>query len=547
MNLSPVELSNSLPALPLVGGQISILGGNYSQLSGGQLYTARFLANNASNASATLGGTQLSVRVPSGTTLDPNLPVLVRIQPGNPSPVLEVVGQWMPAPTSGSLTGPTTDLSGFSGSVLRAVIQQASNGQLSINVGGQSIPIQSSELSPGQSIFVRLAASNAATKQLIAETALGNATRAALPGNGISSLVQTSLARAEVVKVLPNGQFQVQVNGKNFSIEADPTLKVGSKFIAQLETTPEGTSLRLAAPEEVSPNEVATAILQDLPQRTSISSTLQNLFQSLSSLANSAGQNGSTPALLQQLQATISKLVGQPGSAPASQQLSQFVRDGGLQYEAKLAQLLTAGSAPAAALQAVATSDLKGQLLDILARTQSADAPGAGHVLPSQPINSDLQATVRAALDQIESQQALNVMAKAQGEPFQLQFPLSVGGTWTTMQLSVHPDDSRDSPTNSRSRGYNLLMHLDLTETGTTWVDARIAGQSIHAVVYVGNASSREQVRENLPALQESLQQLGFSRVQLDVQSVTDRPDGPDAKRFQCARDGNPRVGVTGG
>src|SRR5205814_82555 len=105
-------------------------------------------------------------------------------------------------------------------------------------------------------------------------------------------------------------------------------------------------------------------------------------------------------------------------------------------------------------------------------------------------------------------------------------------GPWPTLQLSVDPEEARPTAEETRPRGYDLLMHLDLTELGATWIDARIAGRQLHAVLYVESADGRQRARASLPSLEQTLQALGFDSVGLDVRSTAELPHGQAAERF---------------
>src|SRR5262249_12561562 len=65
-------------------------------------------------------------------------------------------------------------------------------------------------------------------------------------------------------------------------------------------------------------------------------------------------------------------------------------------------------------------------------------------------------------LSHIETQQALNVLARLHGEPYRLQIPFATAEGLATALLAVQPDNSGAEDDAGKERGYNVLFHLDL-------------------------------------------------------------------------------------
>jgi len=403
-----------------------------------------------------------------------------------------------------------------------AVAKQGSNGQVQIDLGGRSFPIQASNLSPGQTVLIRLASS-------VNLNSLSQSPPA--PSAPAASPARAPLTQAEVVASQPNGQYTIVASGKTINVLASEPLTVGTTVLGRIETTSNGPVLELDAPEEVSQSEVATAILQNSPQRSSLGDALQALLQGIPRLLTAAGDNPALTSSIERLGNSLSQLLSDNESSPSPQRLAQFVQDGGLQYEAKLARLSATEPAPEL-VQRVADGDLKGQLLSVLSSARSTQgADGDSHPLE----------LVRQALSQIEGQQAVNLVAKSAGEPYQIQMPLANPGAGNTLYLSVDKDDSQGSGRDGPSGGgFGLLMHLDLSETGATWIDAQIAGLNLKATLYVETPSGREAARASLSDLADSLHGLGFGNVLLDVRSTAELPRGEEAGRFHALESATP-------
>src|SRR5205823_5316263 len=131
----------------------------------------------------------------------------------------------------------------------------------------------------------------------------------------------------------------------------------------------------------------------------------------------------------------------------------------------------------------------------------------------------------QAALHGIESQQAANALAQANGTPYYLQVPFPDGGVWRTMRLSLEPQNQPDRPDADRAGRFRLFMHVPLTDLGETWIDAGLAGDKFRATIYLDSPAVRDRVRAALPDLHAELRADGFSEVLLDVRASSDLPE----------------------
>src|SRR5262249_16648222 len=141
---------------------------------------------------------------------------------------------------------------------------------------------------------------------------------------------------------------------------------------------------------------------------------------------------------LSRLQAFLQTLLNSEG-APDAEDIAHFVQDGGLHYEAKLAQIVQ-GQAPIS--NAIRTQDLKGLLLQVEHDLAGQPAPvrDSGVVVPTAASGVQLPRSPEAAgayanlmdhltshLGHLETQQAINLLAQLHGTPYQLQIPLYTG------------------------------------------------------------------------------------------------------------------------
>jgi hypothetical protein len=242
-------------------------------------------------------------------------------------------------------------------------------------------------------------------------------------------------------------------------------------------------------------------------------------------LVNASSPDAGTAmtALASRLRALIPQ--GQPYTA---QQLSTFVREGGLQYETRLARQAPAGSEAESA--SAVQEDVKGLVLQAIADSSHL-AGGASN--PTPALTQHLQA--------IEGQQTANLLALARGDPVLLQIPLlSSSGQASTMYMAVE-SDAQGSSKEGASPSYSLLMHLEMEQLGTVRIDAQFSQAGARIVFYVESDEGRARLQSELGSLREGLRDVGGTAL-LAVRRLQDLP-GQQRAAFQALVGGIPRSG----
>jgi hypothetical protein len=195
-----------------------------------------------------------------------------------------------------------------------------------------------------------------------------------------------------------------------------------------------------------------------------------------------------------------------------------------LQYEAKLARAVSEGGE---ALARVADTDVKGLLLRALRDLGQA---------PASPGTEALSAALARHLGNVETQQALNLLALLHGGMFQLQVPLSAGKDLTTAFLAVEPDAGQGRRREGTARGYNVLFLLDLEGLGRTRIDAHFTGEAVRVVFYLEQAEALGRVEAGFPAFGGLLRSLGYDDVLLAARPVAELPAEKRQKLEAIAR-----------
>jgi hypothetical protein len=398
------------------------------------------------------------------------------------------------------------------GVVVAASVQAVRNGQAVLDLDGRAVTVRGAiALTPGDVLNVRVAGGSSQMLELVAPQPKPQTGTSPPPTPAAPT--PPRVAVADVIARLPDGQFQVSIDGGEAVARSQQPLTPGGRYVVQVETTPTGTVLKPLPEAPDSPElakAVATAILRtDRPPP--IASNLPPLLRELEAVPpQPVAQTAAA-----EVKAAVRAITGEPGQPPTADTLRAAVSDGGQQFEAKLARAVAPdeptdpGRTPPAS-QPNAAPDLKGGLLKLLAAV-----PEFAAALPASA----------SVIDSIERQQAANVLAQQTGGPFVFQIPFPDGAHWRTLHLGVEPD--RDGPTDDTGRptGFRVMMHVPLTHLGETWVDAGSDGNTLRAVLYLSDAVARERLTSDLPDLQAELTSNGFATVLLDVRPASDLTD----------------------
>ncbi len=402
------------------------------------------------------------------------------------------------------VSGETPDL--FPGQRLTATVLAFHGQQALIDLQGVQTTLVTAlpGLKVGSELFMTVAQ---VAPKLLLEIAPGQANSSpALPPLAVGQEVS-----AAVVEQLPNGVVLIDLQGALLEAEAPDALPLGNTFSAWVEQIHPQLILRLLPGTEEEnradsvqhiQTEAARLLRARIAHHTTSAERLIELTQELTALMERSLQENMPPSLTR-LQEFIKTLLPDH-EPPTAERLAAFIRDGGLHYEAKLARLME--SNPQALSRAV-EEDLKGLLLQALHDLESAS-----------PQQTDT--TLVHHLEYIESQQAVNLLAQARGEPYRVQIPFYTAQGLTTAFLAIESDNDgqgewENGNAGAQEKGYTILFFLELEDFGQTRIEARIGKKSLWAAFYVDQGASVALLQQELPAFREILQSLGYEEVLL--------------------------------
>jgi len=330
------------------------------------------------------------------------------------------------------------------------------------------------------------------------------------------------LALVDVVSKQPDGKLQVQIDGEPALATSQQPLQAGQRYTLQVIRTPNG--LVLQPPPADSPETttaIASAILRGLPSKPpELGQSVKPLLQELATLSETAPKPMADAA--SSVKQVLRTMIPDTLRAPNATEVEAAIRDGGQQYEAKIAEAVERKSSLRTAETNLVAKDatapparelghdLKGTLLNLVetARTlrdASFDVPAA-----------------RAALNGIEATQAVNALNQQSNGAFFMQIPIPDGDDWKTVHLAIEPEPTEND--GETSSGFRVFMNVDLTELGETWIDVGMNSGGLMTVLYLNDAN-RERIIGASESLQTELQAEGFASAWVDVRSAADLPE----------------------
>lgn len=358
-----------------------------------------------------------------------------------------------------------------------------------------------------------------------------------------------------VLRTLPEGQTLVNFAGQHVLLELAQPMARGQTFVAMVEQTSPALVLKLLDP--LTPN-VATSVAQGSPasERGNVDQTSpgtlsaaqlkpylvarQPFGEMVAALQRHLVHNPQLrdldAALLRRLEDTLAALLPHETEPPDADGLKAQVDRSGINYEAKVREVLTRQSTPGE--QAALANDLKGQLLELLHKldqrptaapnSQSADnvalrgqeqqviTAGSGEAAQSGDTVS-LREQVQQALRNIEFQQLSNLFAHQEHHSLLLQFTHPAFPAAHTARLYFRVDGGESGAHQEAPPHYTLVFLLDFSALGSVRVDATVRGPHVSATIKTADAAVADFITAETPTLTARLHDLGF---QAEVRSL---------------------------
>ena len=295
--------------------------------------------------------------------------------------------------------------------------------------------------------------------------------------NGVST--------ARVTSIVDSKTIMVEAGGKNFEIpvEKAQNFKIGSKVNILFEKTENGQKPVLAPTVTNQSKQLDFNTLKPyLPARMPIGEMAYLLKHKIVDSPLVADLQ-IKPGLITRLHDTLRLLLPNDGEIPNATKIRQQVESSGINYEARVRQVL--GEPPSALARKELGSDLKGLLLEIYNSTETTSSNK-----PQKSSSSfiEFRNTLKYAIDNIELNQLSSQISKQENQPLVIQIPNPLGPANKTLQLFVRNDSSEDKGGNKNSsKKHNVAFFLDLSFLGKIKINAQMGPEQLSVSIDVEN------------------------------------------------------------
>jgi hypothetical protein len=383
---------------------------------------------------------------------------------------------------------------------------------------GQSISVRVEQVSPGPVLRVLSESGRLSGIELKQDTTIQISSGKNPPisyfskhGLDFLKISEGQAYPAEIKQVLDSNSAIVRLNNRNFFVQtqASSSLKQGDSIAVVAEKTTNGLFHFLQSDQPIARQVDAGMIKPYLTSRQPFGEMITKLSTLAGEIASRTDSASLDSGKLAQLKQTLQLLNPGSGKNPGAQLIKEQVDVSGINYEAKVKQVLEPGNNPGKTIDL--TRDLKGQLLDILQKLEDQAIQAKGFSSTQLQTLKEQTQVFRQAVDNIELNQLTNQFARQENQSVLLQIPNPYGQEDQTIKFFVRPSGDEESKKKGASKEtYNLAFFLDLTKLGAVRVDSQISKTQLSIKIQVENQSVAKFIDSKLETLNSRLSELGF-------------------------------------
>ena len=329
---------------------------------------------------------------------------------------------------------------------------------------------------------------------------------------------------AVVADRLPSGEMVLKVGSERVTASTDIPLQPGARLLLEVKQVQPSVTFRLLS-HGLPPNvAMAEALSETNRAHRQISATpsgrggIPQLLALLGGLQSGAlSATGIDRTMVRQLQANV-LTAPQLTNAEA---LMRAVLTNGTFHE----KLLASGHPE---LMRIAASDLKGQLLKMMAKVSSA-ATEEGEQSASEGAEIEALALLRSALDANLQAVSQNQLGSLPAEDTQLSqqwlfdIPFRLGDSLYSLDLELSKDEGNAGPQDETDdKTWRAKLNLDLPGLGATEITLKLLASQLSLHVVSTERSTLEMFLQAQPGLYAGLESRGL---ELHMLSVMHSPD----------------------
>jgi len=318
-----------------------------------------------------------------------------------------------------------------------------------------------------------------------------------------SSNSQKHVTNARVSHVLDTKSLVVEAGGKNFivPVENAKSFKPGSQVRVHFERTENGRHSVLVKTDgtKTMNSKVDFAALKPYLSARMPVTKMAYL------LKNEILDSPLIPELkiksdvIARLQDTLRLHLPREGEIPNATQVRKQVESSGINYEAKVRQVLEFPAGQQARNELA--SDLKGLLLELSHSTEQA---GVSQKKPG--LVAEFRQIIKYAIDNIELNQLSSQVSKQENQPLVVQIPNPLSPGNKTIQLFIRKDEGKSK---DQKKSYNVAFFLDLSFLGKIKINARMDRELLSVRIDVESETIAGFIRNKTNDLKEKMNECG--------------------------------------
>jgi hypothetical protein len=210
--------------------------------------------------------------------------------------------------------------------------------------------------------------------------------------------------------------------------------------------------------------------------------------------------------------------------------LKRAVSDSGIFLEARLAEALTEGKAPAV------QNDIKANLLQLVAQLRSLTTPATSAHGAEPPVDPALPVVLRQADDALARIEQ-NQLATLSGSPqattlLAMDLPVRDARYTGVLELGIEEQES-GTPTGDTVMPWSVWLHFDFEHLGKVRARVTLRGEEVAATLWAEHEPTAALFQQHLATLDGALRHAGLVPTTLHCQTGTPpRTDEPPAPSF---------------
>ena len=312
-----------------------------------------------------------------------------------------------------------------------------------------------------------------------------------------------SITNARITSILDSKSILIETGGKSFSVPVENAgnFKPGSQVSIYLNKTENGQHPVLI---ETGANKIKrldfNSLKPYLPARMPIAK-MAYLLRSEILDSPVIPDLKIQSDVVARLRDTLRLLLPSEGEIPNATQVRQQVESSGINYEAKVRQVLEFPSSIQARKELA--SDLKGLLLELYHSTEQVSAK----VVQNAPGRfAEFRQTIKYAIDNIELNQLSSQISKQENQPLVIQIPNPLSSGNKTIQLFVR-DDSSENETGNKNpkKNHHVAFFLDLSSLGKIKINAKMNQESLSVCIDVESEEIANFIRHRTNDFEEKM------------------------------------------